>query len=163
MSGALTRLRQAAAELLAESGIQAVCAFEPERRRVWKEPVAAVSLTRVAVSPGSFQNYLGVCREEGTAVYGGELEVTLGLDIYGPRDCGENACRTVLDRMAETLLTKRAAGLSVLELVSGGMEFLESDGVYRLPVQCRCRAWLTAQDSEEREAFRDFMVRGRYE
>lgn len=162
MSGALTQLRQAAAELLVREGIQAVCAFEPERRRVWDEPVAAVTLVRAAYAQGSFQDYLGVCRDEGAAVYGGALEVTLGLDIYGPRDCGENACRAALDRMAEALLTQRLEGLSALELESGGMEFLENEGLYRLPVRCKCRGWLTVRDDGEQEEFGDFVVRGRF-
>ena len=159
---ALTTLRQRAARQLSEKGIPAVAAFEPEKRKLRDGPVAAVFLAKAECRPGGFQNYLGRyedgqdCGER----YGRAVELTMGLDIFGPRDSGEDACRRVLDRMAEVLLTEGLAGLAVQRLDSGGMEFLESCGMYRLPVRCLCGAWLTARIPEMGE-FVDIEVKGR--
>ena len=40
------------------------------------------------------------------------------------------------------------------------MEFLEEDGLYRLPVRCRCKGWLVAREDDD-GAFVDIEVRGR--
>lgn len=159
---ALTNLRQQAADLLNEKGIPAVAAFEPEGRKLRTEPVAAVSLAQVACQSGGFQNYLGRYEEgeDSGELYGRAVELTLALDIYGPRVSGEDACRGLLDRMAEVLLTEGVAGLTVQELESGNVEFLGSCGMYRLPVRCLCRAWLTAAVREDGE-FVDIRVKGR--
>lgn len=164
MTGALTSLRQGAVDLLNERGIRAVTAFEPEARRKWTGPVAAVSLAKVVCAPGGFQDYLGLRHNEKTGedeeLYGRAVELTLSLDIYGPRDSGEGQCRRTLDRMAEVLTSEGVAGLTVLELESGATEFLDSCGLYRLPVRCRCKAWLTAAASAD-GTFVDFTVKGR--
>ena len=164
MTGALANLRQAAVELLNENGIRAVAAFEAEGRKKWAGPVVAVSLARVVCAPGGFKDYLGTRRDEATGeeeeLYGRGVEVTLSLDVYGPRDGGESACREVLDEMAELLTSQSVAGVSVRELESGQAEFLDGCGLYRLPVRCVCRAWLTAAVREDGE-FVDFLVKGR--
>lgn len=164
MSGALTRLRQEAVELLNAQGVRAVAAFEPDSRKVWSGPVAAVSLAKLSCAPGGFQDYLGAQYDGETGeemeVYGRALEATLAMDIYSPRDGGESACREALDSMAEILLTQGVAGLTVVELESGQTEFLSGSGMYRLPVACRCRGWLTAAVRQDGE-FVDFRVKGR--
>lgn len=159
---ALTSWRQQAAELLNQKGIPAAAAFEPGERLLRDEPVAAVSLARVACQTAGFQNYLGRYEEgeAGGELYGRAVDLTLALDIYGPRDSGETACRRVLDRMAETLLTEGLAGLTVQELESEGVEFLDEYGMYRLPVRCLCKAWLTAAVLEDGE-FVNIRVKGR--
>ena len=76
------------------------------------------------------------------------------------RDGGESAARETMERLAEELAGQGAAGLTVLELESGQAEFLESRGLYRLPVKCVCRGWLTAAARED-GAFVDIEVRGK--
>lgn len=164
MTGALAGLRQGTVDLLNGQGIQAVAAFEADGRKRWSSPVAAVSLAKVVCEPGGFKNYLGTRynEESGDAeeVYGRAVELTLTLDIYGPRDGGEGACRDVLDEMAELLMARGPNGLAVRELESGPVEFLDGCGMYRLPVQCRCQAWLAAVTSQDGD-FVDFIVKGR--
>lgn len=164
MTGALASLRQGAVDLLNSRGIQAVTAFEPDGRKRWSGPVAAVALAKVVCAPGGFKDYLGTRYDEETGDeeewYGRAADLTLSLDIYGPRDGGESACRDVLDEMAELLTGQGLNGLTVLELESGQMEFLDSCGMYRLPVQCRCQAWLAAAVRPDGE-FTDFRVKGR--
>ena len=52
MSGALEGLRQAVVAQLSQGGLDAVAAMEPEGRRRWAGPVAAVGLDSVTCAPG---------------------------------------------------------------------------------------------------------------
>lgn len=163
MTGAMNALRRSAVELLEEYGLRAVTAMEPDSRKRWLEPVVAVALSKVTCAAGGFQNYLGEKTDEATGVtselYGRAVELTLALDIYAPRSGGESACREALDTMTEAVMCRGIGGLNVLELESGSVTFLE-DGVYRLPVSCRCKAWLVAA-VDEGGTFMNFEVRGR--
>ena len=163
MTGALSRLRSELTAQLNRAGIPAMAAYEPERQVRRTEPVAAVSLAKVVCAPGGFRDYLGRrTAADGTEeeLYGRAAELTLALDIYAPRDGGESAARETMERLAEELAGQGAAGLTVLELESGQAEFLESRGLYRLPVKCVCRGWLTAA-AREGGAFVDIEVRGK--
>lgn len=163
MSGALGRMRAELVEQLRQAGIQAAAAFEPEVERRWSEPVTAVLLTKVVYAPGGFRDYLGARQtaDGGTEeVYGRAAELTLALDIYAPRSGGEHAARETMERIAETLTGQGAAGLPVLEMESGEMEFLENRGLYRLPLKCVCKGWLTAAARED-GVFTNIEVRGR--
>lgn len=163
MTGALNELRRSAVELLREYGLSAVCAMEPESRRSWDGPVAAVSLDRVVCAPGGFRDFLGLRKDPDTGeqeeLYGKAVELTLGLDLYAPRSGGEGACQQAVCVMAEALTREGVGGLSVLELETGAVEFLERDGLYRLPVKCLCKGWLVAA-VDSSEAFVDFEVKG---
>lgn len=164
MIGTLNAVRQSVVELLREYGVYAVAAMERGDRRRWNGPVAAVSLNRVVYTSGGFLDYLGLrhndesgCEDE---LYGRAVELTLGLDLYAPRDGGEGACQQALGIMAEALTCRGAGGLSVQELQSGAVEFLERDSLYHMPVKCICKGWLVAvMDSSG--SFVDFEVKGR--
>lgn len=164
MTGALNVLRLATAELLRESGVQAVAAMEAAPRKRWEEPVAAVSLSKLVCAPGGFRDYLGLREDPDSGgqeeIYGREVELTLGLDVYAPRESGESACQQVACRMAEVLACRDLAGLSVEEFETGAVEFLERDGLYHLPAQCRCRGWMAAE-ADGSGSFVDFEVKGR--
>lgn len=164
MSGALNALRETVARQLRQAGVNAVTAMESARAARWREAVAAVSLSKVVCAPGGFKDYLGMRREpDGTEreLYGREVELTLALDIYAPRDGGESACQEAAEAVTETLVCQGAAGLTALELQTGRVEFLESAGLYRLQISCRCRAWLVAVMDSGGGAFVDFEVKGR--
>lgn len=164
MNGALNTLREAVAGQLRQEGVNAVTAMESARASRWREAVAAVSLSRVVCAPGGFKDYLGIRKEPGSDVerelYGREVELTLALDIFAPRDGGERACQEAAERVTESLVCQGAGGLAALEIQTGQVEFLEQTGLYRLPVSCRCRAWLVAA-MDSGEAFVDFEVKGR--
>ena len=163
MTGGLTQFRENVVAQLQQEGVPAVAAFQPEERRRLTAPAAAVSLARVSCVPGSFHSYLGERDEEdgqSAQWYGREVELALALDVYAPRDGGESACRQTMEDMAELLLCQGAAGLSVNELESGQVEFLKEQGLYRLPVTCRCRGWLAAAVRED-GVFTDFEIRGK--
>lgn len=164
MNGALNTLREAVAEQLRQAGVNAVTAMESQRASRWREPVAAVSLSRVVCAPGGFKDYLGINADPETGtereLYGREVELTLALDVYAPRDGGESACQRAAETATETLVCRGAAGLTALEVQTGRVEFLEDAGLYRLSVRCRCRAWLVAA-MDSGGAFVDFEVKGR--
>ncbi len=164
MTGALNSLRCSVVELLRQCGLYAVTAMESDSRKRWDGPVAAVSLSRVVCASGGFQDYLGLRDNRDTGgqdeLYGRAVELTLGLDIYAPREGGESACQQALGVMAEALTCHGAGGLSVQELQTQAVEFLERNGLYRLPVKCTCKGWLVAA-VDSSGAFMDFEVKGR--
>ena len=143
MNGALNALRQSAVELLREYGVEAVTAMEPDSRKTPDGPVAAVSLRQVVCAPTAFRDYLGQRTDPDTGVteelYGREVELTLSLDLYAPCWGGEGACLDAAALMAEALICRDVGGLSVGEIRTERVEFLERDGLYRLPVSCVCR------------------------
>ena len=149
MTGALGRWRTAAAEQLRAAGLDAVEAMEPERAARRRGPALAVALAGVSCGSGGFQNYLGT---EETAeggrreLYGRAVELTLRLDV--------------LERAAEELLLRGAAGVPVDGLSMGETEYLEAEGLYRLAVRCRCGAWIAAWAVEDGGRLTDFEVRG---
>ena len=165
MSGALNALREAVAGQLRDAGLNAVAGMESARAKRWREAAAAVSLSRVVCEPGGFRDYLGVYADPETGMerelYGREAELTLAIDIFSPRDGGESACQGAAETAAECLVCRGAAGLPALEIQADRVEFLEKDGLYHLPVSCRCAAWLVAERDEGGEVFADFEVRGR--
>ena len=164
MNGALNALREQVAGQLRQAGVNAVTGMESARASRWREAVAAVSLSRVVCAPGGFKDYLGMHREENgleRELYGREVELTLALDIFAPRDGGESACQEAAEAVAESLVCHGAAGLNALEIQVGQVEFLDREGLYRQTTTCRCRAWLVARMDDGGGAFADFEVKGR--
>lgn len=163
MTGALDRLRRDAVELLREYGVQAVLGMEPERRCRWDGPVAAVSLSRVSCAAGGFRDYLGTrfTPERGEEeLYGRGVELELAMDLYAPRDRGESGCQRALAVLTEAVTCRGIGGLTALEVTAGQVEYLEKDGLYRLPVRCRCKGWLVAA-VDAGGTLMDIEVRGR--
>ena len=164
MNGALNALREQVAEQLRQAGVNAVTGMESVRSSRWRQAVAAVSLSRVVCAPGGFKDYLGTRREgNGTEreLSGREVELTLALDFFSPRDGGESACQEAAEAAAESFVCHGAAGLNALEIQSGQVEFLDKEGLYRQKTTCRCKAWLVARMDDGGGAFVDFEVKGR--
>ena len=148
------------ADQLRKNGLNAVTAMDCARAPRWREAVAAVGLSKAVCAPGGFQNYLGLRKgPDGVEqeVYGQEVELTLALDIFAPRDGGGDACQQAADAVLEVLVCQGG--------FSSGFEypvqFLEKDGLYRQELLCRCGAWLTAQVDGETGFFTEFEVKGR--
>ena len=164
MNGALNALREKVAEQLRQAGVNAVTGMESVRSSRWRQAVAAVSLSRVVCAPGGFKDYLGTRREADgleRELYGREVELTLALDIFSPRDGGESVCQEAAETVAESLVCYGAAGSNALEIQTGQVEFLDKEGLYRQKTPCRCRAWLVARMDDGGGAFVDFEVKGR--
>ncbi len=122
MRGALNALREDVAEQLRQAGVNAVTGMESAQAARWRAAVAAVSLSKMVCASGGFQDYLGVRRDaDGVEreLYGREVELTLALDIFAPRDGGERACQEAAEITAENLMCYGAAGLNALEIQAG--------------------------------------------
>ena len=164
MTGALRAWRDGVTDQLRKNGLNAVTAMDCARAPRWREAVAAVSLSKAVCAPGGFQNYLGLRKgPDGVEqeVYGQEVELTLALDIFAPRDGGGAPCQQAADAVLEVLVCQGAAGLTALEVRADRVQFLERDGLYRQELLCRCGAWLTAQVDGETGFFTEFEVKGR--
>ena len=165
MNGALNEWRLAVAEQLRERGLNVVTAMEGARTARWREAVVAVSLSGVVCAAGGFQDDLGVWTDPASGkereLYGREVELTLALDVFAPRDGGESVCQRAAETVTEFLVCRGAAGVAALEVRAGRVEFLETEGLYRQEISCRCRAWLAARMDDEAGAFVDFEVKGR--
>lgn len=165
MKGALNTLREGVAEELRQCGLNAVTAMESARAARWREAVTAVAVSGIVCAPGGFQDYLGTKRDPESEMerelYGREMELTLALDVFAPRDAGAAVCQEAAEAVMECLMCRGAAGLTALEVRAERVEFLEREGLYRLPVSCRCRAWLVAESPESGGIFTDFVVKGR--
>ena len=163
MTGALNALRQDIVSLLREYGLHAVTAMDPAGRKNWDGPVAAVSLSRVVCAAGGFRDYLGQRKNPDTGnmdeLYGKAVELTFSLDLYAPRNGGESACQEAAAVMAEALACRTVSGLSVRKMQTGQVEFLERDGLYRMPVSCVCKGWMVAV-VDDSGTFVDFEVKG---
>lgn len=163
MTGALNALRQDIVALLQEYGLYAVTAMDSDSRRNWNGPVSAVSLSRVVCAAGGFRDYLGQRKNPDTGdmdeLYGKAVELTFSLDLYAPRNGGEHACQEAAAVMAEALACRSLNGLSVREMQTGQVEFMERDGLYRMPVSCTCKGWMVAV-VDNSGAFVDFEVKG---
>ena len=163
MTGALNALRQDIVALLQEYGLYAVTAMDSDSRRKWDGPVSAVSLSRVVCAAGGFRDYLGQRKNPDTGdmdeLYGKAVELTFSLDLYAPRNGGEHACQEAAAIMAEALACRSLNGLSVREMQTGQVEFMERDGLYRMPVSCTCKGWMVAV-VDNSGAFVDFEVKG---
>lgn len=151
MSVGLSALCESAAQLLRYSGLEAVAAFEPDLRRQWDGPVAAVSLSGVTCLP------VGLGVREGADIGGREVEITLTVAVFAPRDGG--ACVQGAEEAAEALLRFGVGGLEARELEWGPVEWLDRAGLYRLPLKCCCRGWLLPA-AEDGGVFDDFEVKG---
>ena len=163
MTGALNALRQDIVALLQEYGLYAVTAMDSASRKNWNGPVSAVSLSRVVCAAGGFRDYLGQRKNPDTGdmdeLYGKAVELTFSLDLYAPRNGGEHACQEAAAIMAEALACRSLNGLSVREMQTGQVEFMERDGLYRMPVSCTCKGWMVAV-VDNSGAFVDFEVKG---
>ena len=149
MSVGLSALCESAAQLLRYSGLEAVAAFEPEPRRQWIGPAAAVSLSGVTCQPADM----------GGQPDSREVEITLTVAVFAPRDGGGSACCQGAEQAAEALLRFGVGGLDARELEWGPVEWLDRAGLYRLPLKCRCRGRLMPA-AEDGGIFDDFEVKG---
>lgn len=163
LSDAMDKFCCEVADQLEACGIHAVQGMDTAPRKVWDGPVAAVSLCRAECVSSGFQDYLGGgidANGREFELYGKAMDLTMSLDLYAPRNGGETACRLALSLLAETVLCFGLGGLDVWKLDTDPVEFLERDGLYRLPVRCLCKGWLAAR-RDTAEGFFDFEVRGR--
>lgn len=159
----LEEFRQETAEFLRARGVDAVTAWDYRARVRRTQPVVAVSLRGCQVGPAGMRDYLGerFAPETGRweELYGTLAEITLGLDIYGPRALGERGCAEVFSRLAEALGGGGPEGLRVKSLTCGETSYVEREDLFRCEAQAVFRVYLYAAADGD-GVFSDFVIRG---
>lgn len=107
-------------QLLLEWKIPVRTEFRNEEKKRYRRPLVLLSLKEIKTSKVGFQNYLGerFSTEEKSweEVYGQGDLLRLGLDIYSPREGGEELGQAVIDSLALTLTKETLCGLSLCGL-----------------------------------------------
>ena len=156
-------IRERMAEYLRQQGLDAVCAYPDQSRTRREGPVAAVSLRACRGGPEGFRDYLGERYDESTGqwqeLYGRQVTLTFGLDLYAPEKSGAAELQAAFDRLAEALQRGGPPGLTLRELSCGETEFDGDAGLYRRRVEAVCLGYLYAV-TDEGGAFLDVVVRG---
>lgn len=159
----LDTIRDRMTEFLRGQGMEAVTAWPETARTPLSGPVAAVSLRACEGGPAGFQDYLGERYDTDAGrwveLYGKRVKLTFGLDLYAGRRDGAAGLRQAFDRLADALRGGGPAGLRMLELTGGEVEYDQDMGLYRCPAQALCDAYLYAV-AEEGGTFLDFEIRG---
>lgn len=110
----LEELREATAEYLQASGVDAVTAWSSAERVRRTGAVAVVSLRGCEGGPAGFRDYLGERydpeRKVWEELYGRRAELTLGLDLYAPKSGGEAGCAALFAKLSEALADGRTGG-----------------------------------------------------
>lgn len=163
MTATLTALRQAMTDHLTARGLRALTAWPGRETLVRGAPLAVVQVKGVEAQPMGFQNYLGQVydREAGTwrERYGQKVTVTFALDLYSPRQDGEEGCRLLLDRAAAALQAGGPGGLTAEKWSMGETGYDEGSGMFRGTLSAVCRGTLEAVSDEE-GSFLGFVVKG---
>lgn len=153
-------LRRALAGFLRENGLEAVEAWNRERRPGPGKALAAVSLRGLESGGAGFQNYLGERYDEDSGQweerYGKRVELTFGLDLYAAT-AGE--VQTGLDTLREALDKEGPAGMTALEFSAGEAVYEAAQRRYMCPAQAKFSAWAVAAVRED-GTFLDFEVKG---
>lgn len=159
----LEELREATAQFLRDKGIDAVTAWNAGPRVRRSDPVAAVSLRSCEGGPAGFKDYLGErydpARDVWEELYGKRAVLTLGLDLYAPRDSGESGCAALFARLTEALADDGPEGLTVKELRCGETTYDSQTGLFCCKAEAVCAVYLYAV-AEDGGVFADFRVKG---
>lgn len=160
---ALEQIREAMTDFLTGQGVNAVTAWPAKERGTLTETVAAVSVRKCVAARAGFQDYLGQRYNGETGsweeLYGKELSLTLGLDLYAPGGMGAAGCQQVFDRLAQALQSEGPAGLRIESLSRGEVAYQQSTGLLHCPAEVACTAYVYAVADEGGE-FVDFEVKG---
>lgn len=158
----LEQVRDGMVDFLRQAGIHAVGAWAADRRLRHAAPVVAVALKQVVGGQVGFQDYLGerYDREKDSweALYGRQLGLTFGLDIYVPGEGG--ACMAVFDRLAAAFAAGGPMGLRLGTLRCGEAAYDGESGLFRCPVELECAGWMYAAEDEDGRWLTDFEVKG---
>lgn len=159
----LDRIRECMTAFLQEQGVAALTAWPDGRRVKPDQAVAAVSIRRCEGGPSGFQDYLGERYNGETGrweeLYGKELTVFFGLDLYAGRIGGAAACQSAFDAMANAFQQGGPAGLTVQSFSQGELRYDEGAGLFCCPVEAVCKCFLYAV-ADEGGQFLDFEIKG---
>ena len=159
----LNTIREHMTAFLREQGVNALTAWPDGSRAGADGAVAAVSVRRCEGGPSGFQDYLGERFNPDTGhweeLYGKQLTVTFGLDLYGSRIGGGLECQTAFDNLTAAFQQGGPAGLTVSSFSQGEVKYDKELGLFRCPVEAVCQCFLYAV-ADEGGQFLDFEIKG---
>lgn len=139
-----------------------ISAFPADSKKRFVSPVIAIGVRKGETVSAGFSEYMGerFDQEHGTyyEVYGKKLELTLGVDIYAPKDSGAGAC---LDVAAEviSLLPTLPSGIKVKSFSCGEARFDTVTGMFLLRAEMHCLCFMYADKTDDAELL-NFTLRG---
>lgn len=158
----LDTIRECMTRFLREQGVAALTAW-PDGERPGLHGAAAVAVRKCEGGPSGFQDYLGerFDPDSGTweELYGKQLTVTFGLDLYGGQTGGAAACQAAFDTMAAAFQRGGPEGLRVLSFSQGEVRYDKELGLFHCPVEAVCICFLYAV-ADEGGQFLDFEIKG---
>lgn len=159
----LDTIRECMTDFLCQHGVSALTAWPEGNRAKPDQAVVAVSIRRCEGGPSGFQDYLGERYNADTGrweeLYGKQLTVTFGLDLYAGRSGGASACQTAFDIMAAALQQGGPDGLTIQSFSQGELRYDEGIGLFSCPVEAVCQCFLYAV-ADEGGQFLDFEIKG---
>ena len=159
----LDTIREHMTAFLREQGVNALTAWPDGSRVGANGAVAAVSVRKCEGGPSGFQDYLGERFDPNTGhweeLYGKQLTVTFGLDLYGSRTGGAVECQAAFDAMAAAFQQGGPAGLTVGSFSQGEVKYDKDLGLFHCPVEAVCTCFLYAV-ADEGGQFLDFEIKG---
>lgn len=137
-------------------------AFPAVSKKRFAVPVAAIGVRRGESVSAGFSEYMGERFDESMGtyceVYGKKLELTLGLDIYAPRESGAGAC---LDTAAKIIsaLPVLPSGVKVKSFSCGEPGFDPKTEMFLLKTELHCVCFMYADKTDDAELL-NFTLRG---
>lgn len=153
-------LRRALAGFLRENGLEAVEAWNGEKRPRPGKAMAAVSLRGLESGGAGFQNYLGERYDEQSGQweerYGKRVELTFGLDLYA---ASAREVQEGIDTLRDALDREGPQGMKAVEFSAGETAYEADSRRYMCPARAKFQVWAVAAVRED-GTFLDFEVKG---
>lgn len=146
--------------LLQSRGLNAVRQFREELLDRDDDILFCVGLKSASILNSGAGEYLGLCTDERTGeqneLYGFRADLSITLDIFADTAA---LCSKGLDSLGNGISTL-PSGIKGAELVCGEIQPDSGTGLYLLPVELKCRSYLSAEMVGETGEFSDFILRG---
>lgn len=141
---------------------EVLTAFPQGGKKRYTTPVIAVGLRCGESASAGFAEYLGERHDVNSGayceIYGKRLELTLGVDIYSPKESGAGAClQTAAKVMAA--LPDLPNGVRVKKFSCGETVFDPAAGMFLLRAEMPCTCFMYADKTGDEELL-DFTLRG---
>lgn len=146
--------------LLQAKGLNAVRQFREELLDRDSDVLFCVGLKCASILNSGAGEYLGLCTDERTGaqyeLYGFRADLNIALDIFSKTAA---LCSKALDSLGSAI-SSLPSGVKGAELVCGEIQPDSGTELYLLPVELKCRTYLSAEMDEETGEFTDFILRG---
>ena len=137
-------------------------AFPAGEKKRFTEPVVALGVRAGESVSAGFSEYMGERYDEDDdayyEIYGKKLELTLGVDIYAPKESGAGACLDVLAKIIAAL-PALPSGIRIKRFSCGETGFDAGTGMLLLKADMPCLCFMYADNTGDSELL-DFTLKG---